>query len=84
MIENYQDEKKLEAEKAEPENQNFATVGSVYADGLSLIFDGTATESVKHYKCNTFFKFKTGDRVHILKDSGTYVVVCAIGAPRKV
>lgn len=81
MIENYQEEKELEEEIQEPEDQHFATVAGVYSDGLTLKFDGAAAASSKRYKCNTFFKFAVGDRVFIMKDSGTYVVICKIGAP---
>lgn len=61
--------------------QTFATVAAVYADGVSLLFDGEDEPSVKHYKVNTFFKYIVGQRVYIAKDSGTYVVLCAIGDP---
>ena len=59
----------------------FATVGKVYADGVSLIFDGTDTESKKHYKVNTSVSFKAGDRVKILPYNGTYVVEYVVGVP---
>lgn len=68
-------------EPAETPPQNFATVGAVYADGLSLIFDGEAAPSEKHYRCNTSIFFQPGDRVRIFKDSGTYVVEYVVGAP---
>lgn len=68
-------------EQAETPLQNFATVGAVYADGLSLIFDGEAAPSEKHYRCNTSIFFQAGDRVRIFKDSGTYVVEYVVGAP---
>lgn len=76
------DEKVLEpeAEETTPEC-NFATVGAVHEDGLSLIFDGQETASEKHYKCNTSVRFAAGDRVRILKDSGTYVVEYVVGSP---
>ena len=76
------DEKVLEpeAEETTPEC-NFATVGAVHEDGLSLIFDGQETASEKHYKCNTAVRFAAGDRVRILKDSGTYVVEYVVGSP---
>lgn len=68
-----------ETEETPP--QNFATVGAVYADGLSLIFDGEAAPSEKHYRCNTSIFFQPGDRVRIFKDSGTYVVEYVVGTP---
>lgn len=59
----------------------FAVVESVEADGLRLKFDGEAAAGEKTYKCNTFFKFSVGDRVYCVKDSGTFVAICKIGAP---
>lgn len=56
-----------------------ATIGAVYSDGVSLIFDGQATATAKHYKINTAISFKAGDRVKILKDSGTYIAEYVIG-----
>lgn len=53
---------------------NFATVGAVYSDGLTLIFDGQTTPTTKRYKRNAGVTFRAGDRVKILRDSGTYVV----------
>lgn len=63
FVEGYQEERELEA--VEPENQNFATVGEVYEDGVSLIFDGTSEPTQKHYKVNSGVIFKAGDRVRI-------------------
>ena len=60
---------------------SFATVGAVYSDGLSLIFDGSPVATEKHYKCNTSVVFKAGDRVKIFADSGTYVVEYIVGVP---
>ena len=60
---------------------HFATVGDVYSDGLSLIFDGQTQATSKHYKCNTSCKFTAGQRVRIIKDSGTYVVEYPVGRP---
>lgn len=58
-----------------------ATVGGVYADGLSLIFDGQSAASFKHYKCNTSVVFKANDRVKLCRVAGTYIVEYVIGAP---
>lgn len=79
MIETYQEEQELVT--AEPENQNFATVGEIYDDGVSLIFDGETAPTQKHYKVNSGVIFASGDRVRILKDSGTYVVEYPVGSP---
>lgn len=61
----------------------FATVGEVYADGLSLIFDGETEPTEKHYLCNTSVYFQAGDRVRLAEDSGTYVVEYVVGPPRQ-
>lgn len=73
----------MEEEQLEDEGpeQTFATIGAVYSDGVSLLFDGADDPTEKHYKVNTFFKYRAGQRVYIAKDSGTYVVLCAIGSP---
>ena len=60
---------------------NFATIGEVFEDGVSLIFDGQDTATEKHYKVNTSIVFKAGDRVKIFPDSGTYVVEYIVGSP---
>lgn len=61
---------------------HFATVGAVYADGVSLIFDGQSTASQKHYKYNkSIVSMNPGDRVKIFPDSGTYVVEYVMGLP---
>lgn len=62
---------------------NFATIGEIFEDGVSLIFDGQDVATQKHYKVNNSIVFKAGDRVKIFADSGTYVVEYAIGYPRK-
>jgi hypothetical protein len=80
VIETYQEQQALE--RVEPIDAAFATVGAVYADGVSLIFDGATEPSQKHYKVNAFVVFKAGDRVRIIKDSGTYVVEYPVGNPK--
>ena len=64
----------------EPEVR-FATVGAVFGDGVTLIFDGQTAATEKHYKCNTSVLFHAGDRVKIASDSGTYVVEYIAGSP---
>ena len=66
----------------EPAEASFATIGAVYADGVSLIFDGETEESQKHYLVNTTCSFAAGQRVKILRDCGTYVVEYPVGAPQ--
>lgn len=68
--------------KPEPA-RSFATIGAVYTDGVSLIFDGETAATQKHYLCNTSVSFKAGDRVKIFAASGTYIVEYAIGPPKK-
>lgn len=70
------------ARDQEPPSFNFATVGTVYSDGVSLIFDGSSAASTKHYKVNTSIVFHAGDRVKISRDAGTCVVEYIVGAPR--
>jgi len=62
---------------------SFATIGEVFGDGVSLIFDGQEEATQKHYKVNTSILFRPGDRVKIAADSGTYVVEYVVGTPRQ-
>lgn len=73
MIENEQ--QLAELIPAEPPEQSLATVVQVAEDGLVLDI------GEKHYKCSTGIVFKVGDRVKLIKDSGTYLVAFPIGAP---
>lgn len=66
----------------EPQAANFATIGEVYEDGVSLIFDGETEASQKHYLVNTSVSFAAGQRVKITKDCGTYVVEYPVGVPQ--
>lgn len=66
---------------SEQEKFNFATIGQVYEDGVSLIFDGQEEPSQKHYKVNTSIRFSPGDRVKILSACGTYIVEYIVGNP---
>lgn len=67
----------------EQEIIHFATIGEIFEDGVSLIFDGQDTATEKHYKVNTSIVFQNGDRVKILADSGTYVVEYVVGSPKQ-
>lgn len=69
-------------ESAEPADVNFATIAAIYADGVTLIFDGETAPTQKHYLCNSFAVFAVGDRVRLIKDSGTYIVEYSVGAPK--
>ena len=55
-----------------------AKIGAVYADGVTLIFDGQDTPTTKRYKYNRSVSFSTGRRVVVLRVSGTYVVAFPI------
>ena len=55
-------------------NDFFATVANVYDDGISLIFDGQTEPSTKHYKYNSSISFSSGQRVKVIKISGTCVI----------
>ena len=79
ILETYQEQQAIV--QPDPPGQSFATVGTVYEDGIALIFNGAETESLKHYKCNTAVRFAAGQRVRIIEDSGTYVVEYPVGAP---
>lgn len=79
ILETYQEQQAVVPQ--EPTGQSFATVGTVYEDGITLIFNGAEAESLKHYKCNACVRFEAGQRVRIIEDSGTYVVEYPVGAP---
>lgn len=65
----------------QPSNLQLATVAGVYTDGLSLIPDDQAAPTQKHYRyLNSAYPSPAiGDRVVVMKMSGTYVVMGAIG-----
>lgn len=79
ILETYQEQQAIV--QPDPPGQSFATVGTVYEDGIALIFNGAEAESLKHYKCNAAVRFAAGQRVRIIEDSGTYVVEYPVGAP---
>ena len=71
ILETYQEQQAIV--QPDPPGQSFATVGTVYEDGIALILNGAETESLKQCKC--------GQRVRTIEDSGTYVVEYPVGAP---
>lgn len=79
ITQSYQEEQ--ENQPQEPQAYSFAKIGGVYPDGLSLIWPGADQATQKHYKCNTVCKFEAGQKVYVVKDSGSYVVLCPIGEP---
>lgn len=60
---------------------NFATVAEVHSDGISLLIGGETEPTKKHYKCNTFCKFESGQKVYIQKAGEEYVVLFPVGNP---
>ena len=80
-LETYQD--LVETDPNEVQDASFAKIAAIYDDGVTLIFDGMEEATQKRYQTNSFVVFKVGDRVRIIKDSGTYVVEYPVGAPRK-
>lgn len=61
---------------------SLATIGAKYTDGVSLIFPGQTEATAKHYRCNPDVTFAAGNRVLIARVSGSYVVLCKVGAPK--
>lgn len=58
-----------------------ATVSSINSSGASLIFDGQTAASQKRYKIlGTGIPVAAGDRVVVMKHSGTYIVIGSITA----
>jgi hypothetical protein len=76
---NYQEQAQLNAELSPVKSPIFATIGAVYPDGVTLIFDGETAETTKRYRVNTTNSYAPGDRVKLLKISGTYVVEYIVG-----
>lgn len=74
----YQTDQATEAEFPTAPVHQIATVGAVYADGVTLIFPGTTTATTKHYKKNRDISLSAGNKVVVVKISGTYVVLCRI------
>ena len=80
MIESYAEEIELEAQEARGgPGWMLATVATVESDGLTLIFPGQTTAGAKHYKRNLGAAFAAGQRVLVIRDSGTYIAVCPVG-----
>ena len=55
ILETYQEQHAIV--QPDPPGQSFATVGTVYEDGIALIVNGAEAESLKHYKCNAAVRF---------------------------
>lgn len=76
MLGNYQEQEALKHEHGKISPHSIATIGTVFEDGVSLIFAGAESESEKHYPVNTGAVFAAGDHVYVVKVSGTYIAVC--------
>lgn len=74
----YREQQEIENELKPQPNHTIAKIGGVYSDGLSLIFAGQTSASQKHYPRNKNVTFSAGDKVLIVRASGTYVVVCRL------
>lgn len=74
----YQEQKEIENENKARPNHSIATVSGVYSDGISLIFAGQTEAGEKHYPYNRDVTFSSGDKVVIIKASGTYVILCRL------
>ena len=79
-METYQD--LASDEPNEVPEASFATISEIFEDGVTLLFDGLDAPTTKRYKVNAFVVFQPGDRVRVIKDSGTYVVEYPVGNPR--
>ena len=80
MIESYTEAVELEVlETRGGPGWMLATVGAVDASGITLIFPGQTEAGTKKYKSNTAVTFEAGQRVLVVRDSGTCIVVCPVG-----
>lgn len=61
----------------------FATIAAVYSDGATLYIRGDPNPTQKHYRSSKNLALKAGDRVKVIKTSGTYVIDYVIGIPVK-
>lgn len=62
-----------------PETEFYlATVAGVSSSGARLLFAGESNATSKYYKCLDSANVSTGDRVVVMKQSGTYIVLGGI------
>ena len=80
ILETYQEQQAVV--QPDPPGQSFATVGTVYEDGIALIFNGAEAESLKHYKCNAAVRFAAGQRVRIIEDLSLIHIWSSNGSKR--
>lgn len=75
------DEALLPEEDETQEDFILATVAEVTSTGVKIEVDGSGEAGEKEYRVNSMQRFKTGDRVKICKNSGTYLVEYKVGSP---
>ena len=63
------------------EDIELAVVTAVGSGGVKIRIDGDEEAGDKYYKVNRGALFAVGDRVKINKNSGTYIIEYAVGAP---
>lgn len=73
IAETYQEQQQMQEEA--PSAYTIAKVYSVSENGIQLIFPGSDTPSSKKYNYNAAVSFSAGQRVCVMKDSGTYIVM---------
>ncbi|WP_302200347.1 hypothetical protein [uncultured Gemmiger sp.] len=81
LIKSYQEKKSLE--NTGSRSGNIATVSAVFGDGIALILPGDTVASDKHYPFNTSATYEPGQRVHIVRESGTIIVEYPIGGMKR-
>lgn len=72
------EEEKKEGQEQETKSNIFAEVSRVEDGGVALKIDGEEG-TAKVYTCNKDTRFNIGDKVLVVKESGTYIVVCRVG-----
>lgn len=82
MIKNFQE--KAELTPREQSAGCIATVGAVYADGITLQLPGETTVGPKRYPFNAAVVFSPGQRVHIAREGGTIIVEYPLGGQKEV
>lgn len=76
ILENYQQQEALKIAESKP--ANVATVAEVSEEGITLLFPGDETPSIKKYKYNKTVTFTAGQRVLLIPSAGSYVVAFPI------
>lgn len=62
----------------------FGTVTEIDLEkGVKVTLDGHTDPGIKLYKCRKGLTLSVGDRVKLIKTSGTYVVEYAVGLPAR-